>query len=93
MFDPEDKEELLKEAKSEYEEQMSEGEFECEAEGCTSESFDVNLYVASPSSYQGTAVCQECNERHEVTMPVQGLDEGLADVEREIQDALDDIGS
>lgn len=92
MFDREDKEALLEEAKGEYEAQMAEGEFTCEAEGCESESFDVNLYVASPSSYQGTAVCRECNERHEVTMPVEGLDEGLADVEQEIQDAFDDIG-
>jgi hypothetical protein len=75
MFDPNNKEELLKEAKSEYEVQMEEGEFECDSEECSSENFDVNLYVASPSSYQGTAVCRECNERHEITMPVQGLDD------------------
>lgn len=43
MFDREDKEAPLEEAKSEYEAQMAEGEFTCEAEGCESDSFNVNL--------------------------------------------------
>lgn len=93
MFDRDDKETLLEEVKGEYEAQMAEGERTCEAEGCESQSFDVNLYVASPSSYKGTAVCRKCNKRHEITKSVKGMDEEIADAEREIQDELDDLGS
>lgn len=89
MFDGKEKKELLEEARSEYEEQMEVGEFQCKAEDCQSDSFDVNLHVASKSRYEGTAICRDCNNRHELSLPVKGLDEQLEDVESEIRDVFE----
>lgn len=87
MFDSED---VLEEMKEETEQAISEGEFECEAEGCSSESFDVNLYVADGSHFQGTAICRECNTRNEVNMPVDGMDD-LESAFDDLEDTLNDF--
>jgi len=87
MFDTE---EILEAMKDDIEESISEGEFECETEDCTSEQFDVSLYVADGSRFEGAAICQECNTRHEVNIPVQGLS-GIDDAAQELEDAMSDI--
>lgn len=87
MFDTE---EILEAMKDDIEESISEGEFECEVDGCTSEHFDVSLYVADGSRFEGAAICRECNTRHEVNIPVQGMGD-LDDAAEELEDAMSDI--
>lgn len=85
-----DSEEILEEMREEVEQEISEGEFTCEAEGCSSESFDVNLYVADSQHFQGTAICRECNTRNEVNMPVDGMDD-LESAFDDLEDAFNDF--
>ena len=87
MFDSED---VLEAMRGDVEQEVSEGQFECETEDCNSESFDVNLYVADGSRFEGTAVCRECNERHELNIPVDGTND-MDDAAQDLEDALDDL--
>ena len=87
MFDSED---ILEAMREEAEQTISEGEFECQAEDCSSESFDVNLYVADGSRFQGAAICHECNNRNEVNIPVEGMDD-LESSFDDLEDTLNDF--
>jgi hypothetical protein len=87
MFDTE---EILEAMQDDVEESISEGEFECETDECASDRFDVSLYVADGSRFEGAAICRECNTRHEVSIPVQGMGE-LDDAAQELEDAMSDI--
>jgi hypothetical protein len=87
MFDTED---ILEAMKDDVEDSIAEGEFQCEAEECSSEQFDVSLYVADGSRFEGAAICRECNTRHEVNIPVEGM-EDMDDAAQDLEDSMNDI--
>jgi len=70
-----------------FERQIEGGAIDCPTDGCDSDQFDAEVWVADSGGFEGTALCRACNTRIELNLEDSSA-QAAAD---EVQDSYDDV--
>ncbi|MFC6942851.1 hypothetical protein ACFQE8_23305 [Salinirubellus sp. GCM10025818] len=70
-----------------FERKIKRGVIDCPTDGCDSNQFDAEVWVADSGGFEATALCRACNTRIELNLE----DSGAQTAADKVQDSYDDL--